>query len=202
MVNICIDAVVDLQPGGRRKHRQSIVKPPKIQLRHTMFKNSLLSLFAQKSWANNELFNLLAEVGAERHAGAVHSAVRTLNHIHVVDRIFRAHLLGEPHGYSATNTEHTPDLGELQFSVAQTDAWFEGYTAEITEQQLGQRICFRFTDGDAGCMTREEMLVHVISHGSYHRGNVGQVLKSISVAPPRDLYTKFLHLREPSRRQA
>ena len=51
-------------------------------------------------------------------------------------------------------------------------------------------------------MTREEMLLHVITHGAYHRGNVGQVLKSISVAPPRDLYTKFLHQSDPSRRAA
>ena len=51
-------------------------------------------------------------------------------------------------------------------------------------------------------MTREEMLTHVITHGAYHRGNVGQIMKSIAVAPPRDLYTKFLHLREPSRRAA
>lgn len=36
---------------------------------------------------------------------------------------------------------------------------------------------------------------------AYHRGNVGQVLKAISVAPPRDLYTKFLHMSEPGRRE-
>ena len=46
------------------------------------------------------------------------------------------------------------------------------------------------------------ILLHVVTHGGYHRGNVGQVLKSISVAPPRDLYTKFLHQSEPARRAA
>jgi uncharacterized damage-inducible protein DinB len=51
-------------------------------------------------------------------------------------------------------------------------------------------------------MSREEILLHVITHGGYHRGNVGQVLKSISMAPPRDLYTKFLHRSEPQRRAA
>ena len=50
------------------------------------------------------------------------NAIRMMNHIYVVDRIFRAHLQGEPHHYTATNTEATPDLGELQFAVAQTDA--------------------------------------------------------------------------------
>ena len=161
--------------------------------------NTIPSLFAQKSWANNELFNLLATVNPEQHAQAVHTAIRTLNHIHVVERIFQAHLLGESHGYAATNTDATPELGELQFAVAETDAWFERYTTSVDDTQLSERLTFRFTDGDAGTMTREEMLLHVILHGAYHRGNVGQVLKSIAIAPPRDLYTKFLHVREPCR---
>ena len=167
-----------------------------------MSKKSLQSLFAQKSWANNDLFNALAEVPSEEHARAIHTATRTLNHIYVVDRIFRAHLLGEAHGYEATNTDATPELGELQFAVAETDAWFEGYAAAVTEAQLCEAISFRFTDGDAGTMTREEMLFHVLTHGAYHRGNVGQIMKSVSIAPPRDLYTKFLHVREPARRKA
>lgn len=164
--------------------------------------NTIHSLFAQKSWADNELFNLLSTVASAQHAAAVHSAIRTLNHIHVVDRIFRAHLLGEEHGYTATNTEATPELGELQFSVAETDAWFEQYASAVSAAQLSDSISFRFTDGDAGTMTREEMLLHVITHGAYHRGNVGQVLKSIAVAPPRDLYTRFLHASQPARRRA
>ncbi len=179
-----------------------MIKPANKNPVHTMSKKSLQSLFAQKSWANNELFNALAPVAAEQGAESVHMALRMLNHIYVVDRIFQAHLLGEPHGYAATNTEATPDLGELQFAVAELDAWFEGYAGNVTAHQLDEPISFQFTDGDAGTMSREEMLFHVITHGSYHRGNVGQMMKALSVAPPRDLYTKFLHVREPSRRKS
>ena len=163
--------------------------------------NTLQSLFAFKSWSNSELFNLLATVDAQQHAAAIHNAIRTLNHIYVVDRIFQAHLQGEPHHYTATNTEVTPELGALDFAVAQTDAWFEAYAAAVSAEQLQEELPFRFTDGDAGRMSREEMLVHVITHGTYHRGNVGQVLKSISIAPPRDLYTRFLHESDKARRQ-
>jgi uncharacterized damage-inducible protein DinB len=164
--------------------------------------NTIQSLFAQKAWANNELFSLLATVSVQQHATAIHTATRTLNHIFVVDRIFQAHLQGAQHGHTATNTEATPELGELQFSVAETDAWFVNYAATATAVQLGEKIPFRFTDGDHGTMTREEMLLHVITHGAYHRGSVGQMLKSIDIAAPRDLYTKFLHVSEPARRQA
>lgn len=168
-----------------------------------MSKTSLTSLFGQKSWANRELFQALAAVdgAAEPRAAAVHAATRTLNHIHVVDRIFRSHLLGEPHGHTATNTAATPTLEALRLAVAETDAWYEHYVASVSDGALCERLHFQFTDGDAGTMSREEMLFHVLTHGAYHRGNVGQVLKSMSVAPPRDLYTKFLHLAEPSRRQ-
>ena len=162
--------------------------------------NTIQSLFAQKSWSNNELFNVLATVPAGQHAAAIQAATRTLNHIFIVDQIFQAHLQGTGHGYTATNTEATPELGELQFSVAETDAWFVDYTNTVSAAQLSERVAFRFTDGDNGTMTREEMLLHVITHGAYHRGNVGQILKSIAVVPPRDLYTKFLHVIEPARR--
>jgi uncharacterized damage-inducible protein DinB len=167
-----------------------------------MSRSILKSLFAQKSWANGELFNVLASVSSSEHEASVHTAIRTLNHIFVVDRIFRAHLLGEKHEFTATNTKETPELGSLNFAVAETDLWFEEYVANITDEALAQNVSFQFTDGDTGRMTREEMLAHVITHGTYHRGNVGQVLKSIEVAPPRDLYTKFLHVREPSRQHA
>lgn len=159
----------------------------------------LQSLFGQKAWANNELFDVLATVTAEAE---LHTAIRTLNHIYVVDRIFRAHLLGEPHGYETTNTKATPTLAELRAAVAETDAWYQRYVAGLSDAALAEQLRFRFTDGDAGTMSREEILMHVITHGGYHRGNVGQVLKNISVAPPRDLLTKFLHVAEPQRRES
>lgn len=167
-----------------------------------MSRKILSSLFAQKAWANRELFDVLASVSPTAHADRLHTAIRTLNHIYVVDRIFRAHLLGEKHGYTATNTPETPELGELHFAVAETDSWFESHVSNVEERELEESLVFQFTDGDAGTMTREEMLFHVLTHGSYHRGNVGQILKDIAVAPPRDLFTKFLHVHEPARRHA
>jgi uncharacterized damage-inducible protein DinB len=108
-------------------------------------------------------------------------------------------LAGEPQPFEATNTKATPTLEELRANVAESDAWFERYVAELDEKTAGEILGFTFADGDAGRMSREEMLLHVITHGAYHRGNVGQVLKSISMVPPRDLYTKFLHQSEPAR---
>ncbi|MBV8500425.1 MAG: DinB family protein [Paucibacter sp.] len=161
---------------------------------------TLRSLFSYKAWANAELFALLETLPASQ-AEQLHTCVRTLNHIYVVDRIFQAHLSGQPRPFDATNTKASPSLEQLRGDVAAADAWYVGYLAQLAEPALAESLAFTFTDGDAGRMTREEILLHIIAHGAYHRGNVGQVLKSISVAPPRDLFTKFLHVSEPARRE-
>lgn len=163
--------------------------------------STLRSLFGYKSWADQQLFAMLAGLDAE-HAELLHSCVRTLNHLYVVDRLFRARLSSEPLPFDATNTTLTPALAQLRSAVAETDAWYEDYAAQLGAQDGAEVIDFCFVDGDRGRMSREEILLHVISHGCYHRGNVGQLMKSAALTPPHDLYTRFLHEREPLRRES
>ncbi len=49
-------------------------------------------------------------------------------------------------------------------------------------------------------MSRQEMLMHVATHGGYHRGEVGRILAQLSLAPPWDTFAVYLHQSEPSRR--
>ena len=158
----------------------------------------LISLFEQKAAINREFFAALA--AAPLSPENRHVAIRTLNHIHTVDRIFAAHLRGEPHGFTATNTQATPTLDELRASVEQVDGWYVGYVRALRAEQFEEVLNFRFTDGDAGRMSREEILAHVIHHGSHHRGNVGMLMKQVDTAPPRDLFTRHLRLQDPQRR--
>ena len=159
--------------------------------------NTLLqSLFRQKAAITEEFFAVLDTVATEARV----DAIRLMNHIHIVDRIFAAHLRGEPHGYAATNTPETPALEALHSAVRETDRWFIEQAGALTPSQCAEPVAFVFTDGQRGRMSREEMLAHVITHGSYHRGEVGQMLKRLSAAPPRDLFTAYLHHAEPQRR--
>ncbi|WP_105088101.1 DinB family protein, partial [Pantoea ananatis] len=128
-------------------------------------------------------------------------ALRILNHIYVVERIFVANLQGTSHGYSATNTQETPTLAALQEAVQATDRWYLDYTAGLSAEQLAERLNFSFVDGDHGSMSREEMLAHIVTHGGYHRGAVGRILAQLQLAPPRDIYTRYLHQAQPQRRE-
>ena len=91
-------------------------------------------------------------------------------------------------------------LSELGAAVAESDRWYVDYVRDLPPGHLSESLSFTFTDGAAGRMSREEMLAHVITHGSYHRGAVGRIMAQVSVPPPRDIYTVYLHTSEPERR--
>lgn len=161
----------------------------------------LLSLFKYKAWANKELFTELEKLDPVTHQAERHAAIRVLNHVYVVDRIFAAHLSGQAHAYTATNTQETPTLEELRAAVIESDRWYIECVGSLSPELLSTDLPFTFTDGTAGRMSREEMLAHVATHGGYHRGAVGRILAQASVAPPRDIFTAYLHKSEPERRE-
>lgn len=161
----------------------------------------LQKLYAYHAWANNDLFHKLATLDQDRHKAELHTALRLVNHYHVVARIFAAHLTGAPHGYTSDNTDGTPTLSELRAAVASSDQWYLDYVRGVSPGDLTQAVAFTFTDGDKGYMTREEMLTHVALHGGYHRGEIGRILWQLSITPPWDTFAVHLHQTEPTRRQ-
>jgi len=82
-----------------------------------------------------------------------------------------------------------------------SDQEYLDYVSALDRARLIERVDFTFTDGAPGCMSREEMLMHVITHGVGHRGQVSAVMLLNSVAPVRDGFTTYLHTAEASTRR-
>jgi len=162
----------------------------------------LREMFRYNAWANAGFIAKLELLDADQHGEDRHVAIRQLNHCLVVNRIFKAHLTGKPHGYTADNTPETPGLGELAAAVAASDRWYLNYLETVSEADLKESIAFAFTDGDRGCMTRQEILTHAAIHGAYHRGAVGRILRQIAAPLPWDTFAVFLHQTEPERRNS
>jgi hypothetical protein len=62
--------------------------------------------------------------------------IYTLNHVYVIDCIFKAHLEKVYHPYTARNTENYPPLEELWQAVKIIDQWYIDYAHSISEQEL------------------------------------------------------------------
>jgi uncharacterized damage-inducible protein DinB len=156
----------------------------------------LLKLIAFKAWANDDLFPLVQRLTEDGQAQERHNAIRVLNHIYVVDKIFHGNLRRLAHGYSGLNTPETPALQDLFKAQQEADLWLSDYVAGLGDDCLAEAVDFTFVDGKTGRMTRTEMLMHLITHGGYHRGAVGRILFQAGIQPPPETLTKFMHREE------
>jgi len=163
--------------------------------------DALQRLFRYKAWANHELLTALAKLGAGSPIAGL--AIKALSHSYVVDRIFAAHMTRMTHPYTSANLDEMPTLEELSADIRKSDREYIDYVAALDQDQLAERMDFTFTDGAPGRMSREEMLLHVITHGVGHRGQVSAVMILNGVVPVKDGFTTYLHEAEaPSRRRA
>ena len=92
-------------------------------------------------------------------------------------------------------------LEDLSADLRTSDREYVGYVAALDRDQLADRIDFSFTDGAKGRMSREEMLMHVITHGVGHRGQVSALMLLNSLPPGADGFTTYLHQAEASSRR-
>lgn len=160
---------------------------------------TFLRLFEYKAWANDELLAALATLDAE--SNAVGLAIKALSHSYVVDRIFAAHLRRKPHAYVSANLSELPTLDDLSADIRKSDREYVDYVSTLEDGPLAERIDFAFTDGAAGRMSREEMLLHVITHGIGHRGQISAVMLLHALPPAKDGFATYLHEAEASSRR-
>lgn len=155
--------------------------------------DTLQRLFQHKAWANDELLTTLGRLEGLRRLTVTRLAIKALSHCHIVDRIFAAHLRRKDHAYMSANATRLPSLYALSADVRQSDREYVEYVATLDRDQLAERIDFTFTDGAPGCMSREEILMHVITHGAGHRGQVSAIMLLNALPAAKDGFTTWLH---------
>ena len=156
--------------------------------------------FQYKKWANEELLHLGEQQLSELSESDALFFVRILNHTAVVDSLFISRILGEPEKYSGDNTKETPTIPQLRNLMRQGDTWLIEFAETASDDDLKRTISFKFVDGDSGQLSVEEIFIHLLTHGSNHRGMASRVLAASNLERPKDTFTRYLHQMEPSRR--
>lgn len=161
-----------------------------------MTKETIVMLAQYSDWADQVLFKAMEQLPE----GAVYqtrqtlfgSMIGTLNHNYQVDLIWRAHLLGEKHGFSSRRDVLHPDLGALVKEQSRINQWYIDWARAQNPTSLDERLKFNFVSGEAGEMTRGGMFLHVVNHKTYHRGWVSQMFFDHGMNPPETDLSVFL----------
>lgn len=146
----------------------------------------MLTLY--NAWANELMFDAVAALpegeATKPRTSIFRNMVHTLNHNYVIDRIWQAHLERREHGYEARNTNDHPPLDALWRLQREVDDWYIAWSDRLSARDLGERIEFTLIGGNAGEMTRAEILLHILGHRHYHRGFVCDMMCAVPARPP------------------
>jgi uncharacterized damage-inducible protein DinB len=158
----------------------------------TLVPTPLQLLVSHTAWANRKLFAALHAVDSFESQNGAALIVRALDHIHVVSRIFQAHLQRVSHDYQSTQRAVVPSLEELDRESATIDRWYMDTAASLRPEELARPRDVRFTDGKVVTMTATTMILHVVTHTIHHRGNVDAIMYQAGMPRPRDGFPEFL----------
>lgn len=151
-------------------------------------KRYIQTLIDYNAWANEVCYKAVFELPPEEitkeRQSLLKSILASLNHLLVIDRVWLAHMTGKDHGYTELRAMITEDMDELWLLRQEMDRTLKDYLADLSHEQLEEKIDYTMIDGQKGTLSRAMMLSHLALHGNYHRGWVagmfGQVPQPIT----------------------
>ena len=143
---------------------------------------SFLQLFAYDDWANRE-----AAASVERAAGAPAKARNVLAHIIGTEWLWLARIQG-----TAPKIAVWPELSPADCAreSARLFSTWRDFLATLGPAGLARTVEYRNSKGEPWASTVEDILMHVVMHSAYHRGQVATLLRDSGHEPA---YTDFIH---------
>jgi uncharacterized damage-inducible protein DinB len=158
--------------------------------------DTAMQLADYNAWADRTLFESIGTLPADEVHRArttlFGSMLGTLNHIYQVGLIWQANLLGKAHGFTSRRDVLHPRFDDLVAAQMDLDGWLVDWASAQTPETLAERLDFTFVSGKAATMPRGSMLLHLVTHGSYHRGWVCEMFFDSGAKPPQIDLSVFL----------
>lgn len=129
------------------------------------------------------------------------SIAGTFDHILVVGEIFRAHLEGRDHGHHARHRAEPLPFPEVARRLREMNDHYMALARQWSDRDLAETVRFTFVGGGEGAMTREDILLHLVNHATYHRGFVSTLLHPHKTKGAANDLTVFLRDVWPDRVQ-
>jgi uncharacterized damage-inducible protein DinB len=142
---------------------------------------SLERLFAYDAWANGE------SLKAVRAAGAPATAVRLMAHVAAAGRLWKGRLHADPAPVVVWPDSSVEAIGE---EVDRLGRMWPAFLTGLPVVDLARSVGYVNSKGEEWTTSVEDILLHVVLHSAYHRGQVAYVLRAAGAEPA---YTDYVH---------
>jgi uncharacterized damage-inducible protein DinB len=147
-------------------------------------------------WARDRMLAAIGQLDAEAYGqprGSSFSSVQeTANHVFLAEWIWYQRWTGSSPG-ADTVRPALPDLDALRARWREQEAAVRAIVREQSARDIRQVFAYRMMNGTAAESEFWEMVVHVVNHATYHRGQVTTMLRQAGASPPEstDMITYF-----------
>jgi uncharacterized damage-inducible protein DinB len=138
------------------------------------------------AWATQRLMDTAAKLSEEEltrdFKTADKTVLDTLVHIYAADRIWLSRVLAEPRATFIDPEDR--DLTLLQTEWPALHQRWKLWLRDFNDDHVLRVIEFKNTKGHAYAMPVWQILLHVVNHGTHHRGQVSGFLRAMDRTPP------------------
>jgi uncharacterized damage-inducible protein DinB len=139
-------------------------------------------LLAYDSWANREVLMVLSQANS-----SLPRALRLMAHILGAEETWYSRIRGQK---PAMPVWPELDIQSSQREEARLSASWSAYLDELTIGRLSSPLHYKNSKGEAWTSKIEDILMHVVMHSAYHRGQIALEMRGNGHAPA---YTDFIH---------
>ena len=144
----------------------------------------LRSHLAYAAWADDLLLQAVAQIPGEHlthdFQTADRSIIGTLAHTFAADRVWLQRVLGEP--YTGFISEEDRRLDTLQREWPGLLGRWQQWAAGLTDTSA--LIHYHDLKGNPYSTKAWEIVMHVVNHGTHHRGQAAGFLRALGHTPP------------------
>jgi uncharacterized damage-inducible protein DinB len=139
-------------------------------------------LFDYDDWANREILTALQKLDTPPVR-----CIKLLAHILSAERLWLERMRSQKQTYPVW-----PDfsLEQCKLEIGELPGLWHQYLASLNEDSVSGAVTYQNTKGESFASRKEDMVMHVILHSAYHRGQIAMEMRAGGFTPA---YTDFIH---------
>jgi uncharacterized damage-inducible protein DinB len=155
----------------------------------------ITKLFHYNRWANAKVLESAATLTEEELkrvlGGSFPSVIGTLTHLYAAEWIWLERLRGvSPSGLPSA--QQLPTLAALKEKWSAVEAGQKAFVEGLTDDRMEEKVSYRNVKGEPWSYALGELLVHIVNHSTYHRGQVATMFRQLGQKPAPTDYLLFL----------